>query len=187
MERRPVIGSLAGVGAVLILAGVALAAATQSGAATTGPRAPLPVVPAGLVMPLVMPQALLGRTADELRLAPAQRQAIREILDEARPGLTQLHRQMLAGAELLARTAPDDAAYQSVVANVSRSTADLATQFVLQVSELRSQVHGVLTPPQRAQLARLEANLQAGLIEGRGAPPAGAAPPDRDRGPKGPP
>ena len=52
MERRPVVGSVAGVGAVLILAGVALAAATQSGAAATGPRAPLPVVPPGLIMPL---------------------------------------------------------------------------------------------------------------------------------------
>jgi len=186
MERRQVLGSLAGIGAVLILAGVAFAAATQSAGSAATARAPVPVVPPGLVMPLVMPQALLGRLADRLGLTPEQRQAIRELLDQARPGLTQLHRQMQAGAELLARTAPDDAAYQSVVANVSQSTADLAAQYVLQASQLRSQVHGVLTPVQRTQLAALEADLQAGLIERAEAAPPGGPPPDGASGAKGP-
>jgi Spy/CpxP family protein refolding chaperone len=182
MERKQLFASIAGIGAVLILGGVALAAASQSLGDAAAPRGPLPVAPPGLIMPLVMPQALLGRLADELGLTAEQRQAIRELLDQARPGLTQLHRQMQAGAELLARTAPDDPAYQSVVANVSQSTADLAAQYVLQSSQLRSQVHGVLTPAQRTRLAALEADRLAEVMER----PLGGPPTDGDGGPKGP-
>jgi len=54
---------------------------------------------------------------------------------------------------------------------------------VLQASQLRSQVHGVLTPAQRSRLAALEAELHAGLAERRGERVAGGPPPDGDGGP----
>jgi Spy/CpxP family protein refolding chaperone len=125
-----------------------------------------------------MPPALLGHVADELGLSPEQRQTIRGLFDQARPGFAQLRREMQAGAELLARTAPDDPAYQSVVANVSQSAADLAARFVLQASQLRSQVHGVLTGEQRTRLAALEPELYARWQERRHRGRPGDRPPD---------
>lgn len=161
MDRRHVLGTLAGVGAAVILGSVALAAASQPG----GDAPPAPVADAGggpgWGMPGLMPHGLLGRAADELKLSPEQRQTIHGLYDQARPGFEQLRKQMRTGVELLARTAPDDPAYQGVVANVSQSAADAAAQFVLQASQLRAQVHGVLTPEQRTRLVALEAELPA--------------------------
>ena len=182
MERRHLLGSLAGIGAALILGGVALAAATLSADRSTTLPGPGPDVPAGMLLPGVTPPALLGHLADELGLSPEQRQTIRSLFEQARPGFGQLRRQMQAGAELLARTAPDDPAYQSVVANVSRAAADLAAQFVLQAGQLRSQVHGVLTPEQRAKLAELEPGLYARWQERRHAGHSAGRAPEHDAG-----
>jgi Spy/CpxP family protein refolding chaperone len=159
MERRRVLGVLAGIGAAAILSGVAYSAATQSGAEP--PHGPGPDAGPGMMMPGMMPHHLLGRMADQLGLTPEQRQAVKGFFEQAKPGFEQLHKQMRANAELLLKTQPDDPAYQTVVASVSQSAAELASQFVLQASQLRAQVHSVLTPEQRVKLVALEANLHA--------------------------
>ena len=141
-----------GIGAAVILGSVALAAASQSGGASPPPHGPGMDGGPGMMMPGLMPHALLGRMADQLGLSPEQRQTIKGLFDQARPGFEQLHKQMRTNAELLAKTQPDDPAYQTVVANISQSAAELASQFVLQTSQLRSQVHGALTPAQRTKL-----------------------------------
>jgi Spy/CpxP family protein refolding chaperone len=165
MDRRHLVGTLAGVGATLILGGIALGAATQRSGDITPLHGTGHGAAAGLMLPGAVPHALLGRMAGELGLSPEQRQTIDGLVDQARPGFEQLRRQVLAGSELLARTAPDDAAYQTVVASVSQQAADAAAQFVLQASQLRSQVNGVLTPAQRTRLTALEAELSARLRE----------------------
>ena len=58
-------------------------------------------------------------------------------------------------------TRPDDANYTSVVANVSQASSGLAGQFVLQASQLRSQVFGVLTADQKTKLVQLQAKMKA--------------------------
>ncbi len=174
MDRRHVLGALAGVGAALILGGVALAAATQSGGEPAALHGVGHGAGAALLLPGAVPHALLGRMAGELGLSPEQRQTIHGMFDQARPGFQQLRLQVLAGSELLARTAPDDAAYQTVVANVSQQAADAAAQFVLQASQLRSQVNGVLTPAQRTKLTTLEADLRARMLERHHQPLPGA-------------
>jgi Spy/CpxP family protein refolding chaperone len=165
MNRRRVCGVLAGVGAAVILGGVALAAATQAGGELAAMHGAGHGESPGLMVPGLVPHALLGRMAGELGLTPEQRQTIQGMFDQARPGFEQLHRQVLAGSELLARTAPDDGAYQTVVASVSQQAADAAAEFVLQASQLRSQVNGVLTPAQRTRLGALEADLGARMLE----------------------
>ena len=180
MNRRRMFAALAGVGAVVILGGVALAAATQSGGEVAAMHGAGHGAGPGLMVPGLVPHALLGRMAGELGLTPEQRQTIQGMFDQARPGFDQLHRQVLAGSELLARTAPDDGAYQTVVASVSQQAADAAAQFVLQASQLRSQVNGVLTPAQRTRLSALEADLRARMLERRHdyrVPPAAATAP----------
>ena len=156
MERRRWLASLAGIAAVLILVAVALAAATRAlGAPATTDEALSPLI-ADLV-----PRAPLGRLADELHLSAAQRQSIRALVDEARPAFLQLDRELRAAAELLAKTAPDDPAYPSVVAAVRQATADLAAEAVLEASALRARIHGALSAEQRSRLIVLEADLDA--------------------------
>ena len=164
MERRRVLGSLAIVGAAALPAAAAVAAAS--------PAAPAPDAAGAhdmptLLVPGVLPPPVLARLADRLGLTPGQRQAIRGYVTDAVPGLVQLRRQMRANLELLAKTRPDDPAFTSVVADVSRSDGELTAEFVLKSSQLRSQVFGSLTEEQRVRLADAEASLDASLAERR--------------------
>ena len=165
MERRRWLTSLVGIGAVLILIVVALAVSSPS-RGTPPPLPPEQDAPA-LLVPGPLPRAPLGRMAVQLGLSAGQSESIRVLVEQARPGFAQLRRQMSAGAELLSRTPPDDPAFESVVANVRQATADLASQFVLQASQLRSRIHAVLTPEQRDRLAVLEAALDARAEQSR--------------------
>jgi len=179
MQRRDVLGSLAGIGAAAILAGVALAAASRAGDAGAPPAADAADGPPDIGLSGALPPALLGRLPAELGLSSQQRHSVRALLDQARPGFAQLRGQMQAGAELLARTAPDDPAYPSVVASVSQSAGNLAAQFVRQASALRAQLHAVLTPEQRARLAALEPGRYARGLEQRRRGRPDDRPPDR--------
>ncbi|MBS0375566.1 MAG: Spy/CpxP family protein refolding chaperone [Proteobacteria bacterium] len=156
MERRRWLATLAGVGAAIILGGVAYAATLAA-----EPPAPAAGRPPGLLLSGLMPHALLGHLADELALTPEQRQTIHGFFEQARPDFERLHAELRANSEKLLATAPDDPAYQTVVASTSQAAADLASQFVLEASQLRAQVHSVLTPGQRAKLVTLQARLQA--------------------------
>jgi Spy/CpxP family protein refolding chaperone len=184
MERRRLLGTLAGIGAAAILGGMAFAAASQSGGTNPAPQAPGPELGPAMMVPGLVPHALLGRVGNQLGLSSEQRQAIKGFFEQARPGLEQLHTQLRVNAELLAKTRPDDPAYQSVVANISQSAAELATQFVLQTSQLRSQVHGVLTPDQKDRLVALESERHTRLQQQRARGPHGE--PAADGGPSGP-
>ncbi len=171
MELRRTLAILAGIAAALILAGVALAAATAGGASPP-PPAQRPAAGGELAMPGVLSPPAFDRIAAALGLSAEQRQAIAAFYDQALPALVPLHARMRTGAARLARTPPDDPTYQSVVANESEAAGDDAAKLVLQASQLRSPIHGVLTAEQRARLAALEAKAQG---------PAGSA--ERPRGP----
>ncbi len=186
----------AGVGAALILSGIAITAVTQSSQAAPPPdrafHGPGPDMGPGPgpMMPGFMPPGAFERIADRLQLSAEQRETARGFLEQAKPGLDKLRQQMHASAELLAKTRPDDPSYQSVVANASQTAGDLASQLVLQGSQVRSQVFGVLTADQKNKLVTIEAEMRARWSEhkdghghGRGGHPPGG--PDGDvRGPE---
>jgi Spy/CpxP family protein refolding chaperone len=156
VERRSWLATLAGIGAAIILGGVAYAATLAA-----EPAPPAVGGPPGLPWSGLMSPALLGRFADELALSPEQRQTIRGFFEQARPGFDGLQAELRASSDKLLATAPDDPAFQTVVASTSQAAADLASQFVLQASQLRAQVHSVLTPEQRVKLVALQARLRA--------------------------
>jgi len=161
LERRRLLAMLAGIGAALILAGVALATAAAGGA-TPPPPGQRPAAGGGaLAMPGVLSPLAFDRIAGPLDLSAEQRQAIDALYDQALPALVQLQTRMRTGTARLARTPPDDPGYQGVVASESEAAADAAARLVLQASQLRAQIHGVLTAEQRARLAALEADAQA--------------------------
>ncbi len=165
MQRQRSLAGLAGIGAAAILVGAAWAAASQQAAAPPAP-APAPHDWAGGPGPLfagLMPPAAFDRLADQLGLTPEQRQTISGFYSQAKPGFEQLHKQLQANAELLQNTRPDDSGYTTIVANVSQSAGEIASQLVLQGSQLRSQVFGVLTAGQKSQLVTVQAAMRASM------------------------
>lgn len=120
----------------------------------------------GMMMP-GMDSHMLMRMADELGLTTEQRQTIRGFFDAAQPGFRSLHEQMRANTKLMLNTQPDDPKYQSVVQQVGQSSAELAQQMVLQSSQLRTQVYGVLTPEQKTKLKAKQSEMQARWEERR--------------------
>jgi Spy/CpxP family protein refolding chaperone len=120
----------------------------------------------GMMMP-GMETHMLMRMADELALSPEQRQTIRGFFASAQPGFQKLHEQMRANTKLMLDTQPDDPKYQTVVQQVSQSSAELAQQMVLQSSQLRTQVYGVLTQEQKTKLKAKQSEMQARWEERR--------------------
>ena len=164
MQRRKTLTGLAGIAAAALLAAAAWAAAQQAGDSTP---AELPAQGGhgghgfGLMMPGLMSPRMFDHVAVQLGLSTEQQQTIKGFLEQTRPGFQQLHKQLYANAELLMNTRPDDANYTSIVANVSQASSELTAQFVLQASQLHSQVFGVLTADQRTKLVQLQAKMKA--------------------------
>ncbi|HXQ31598.1 MAG TPA: Spy/CpxP family protein refolding chaperone [Steroidobacteraceae bacterium] len=176
MDRTRLLAAIAAIGGAALLTGVVLAGASQATLpADAGPRGG-PPPGAGLMVPGMISQGAFERAARELGLTAEQRQSIKEFFDQGRPGLEQLRRQMRANAELLAKTRPDDPSFTSVVANVSESSGEIASQAVLKGSQLRSQVFGVLSSDQKTKLVALELEQRDSRIKDAAARQHGAAP-----------
>lgn len=161
MDRKRFVSTIAGLGAVALLAGVAIAthADPPPPDAPQGHHGPPPG--AGLMVPGMLPPGALPHLARELSLSADQQAQIRGFLEQAKPGFEQLHQQMRTNFELLAKTRPDDPAYQTIVSNVSQSASELAAQLVLQGSRVRSQVFGVLNADQKLKLVDFEGRRHA--------------------------
>jgi hypothetical protein len=185
MQRGKLVAGLAGLTAAALLIGAAWATVRQ----TDGDDPPgTPQGQAGQVgpafdfaVPGLVPLRALEQLANRLDLTSEQRRTISSYFREAGPVFAQLHKELAANAELLAAIRPDDASYAGIVANVSESAAEIAAQLVLQGSQLRSRVFGVLTDDQKAKLVPLQLEMQGGLGQQRAAwqrvpPPADGSP-----------
>jgi Spy/CpxP family protein refolding chaperone len=148
----------------ILMAGGALVAATLGAAATDDPAAAMP--------PPGAPGAGAhgghgpsgegpGHLYSKLGLSADQQASIKSIMTAARPQMKSMHDQMRANHLKLMQTKPDDPNYGNVVAQVAQSNATLASQRTSQAAELRTQMYAVLTPPQKTQLAALEAQWAA--------------------------
>jgi Spy/CpxP family protein refolding chaperone len=184
MNRKNFLTLLAGVGAVALLAGAAIATQAQTPPPEDGHdhRGPPghPPGPGMMMIPGLFPPGALPHVAKKLGLSADQETQIKGILDQAKPAFEKLHGQVHASMVLLAKTRPDDASYASVVANASHAMSDLAGQMVTQGSQVRAQVFGVLNADQKTKLVELEAHMHDG--HGPGGPghhhPDGPPPPD---------
>ena len=183
MQHRSILGGLAGIVGAALLAAAAWAATQQAdGPPPAEPQAHGGHGDAGIgfMIPGLMAPHRLEQMADRLGLSTEQRQNMKGCLEQARPGFEQLHKQLQANAELLMSTRPDDPNYTAIVTNVSESSSELAAQFVLAASRLRSQMFGVLNADQKTKLVELQAQLNEHLQQRHGAwhgaaPPAGNA------------
>lgn len=176
MARTDKISTWTGIGAALLLTatatGFAWAASNAPATPAAPPEPPPPMAghghpheggPMGGFMP---PMMMMGHLAEKLGLSAEQKTAVHKALDEARPGFESLHEQMRGDIDRLRHTRPDDPAYQGLVASASQSASQTAAQMVLQASQLRSRLFGILTPAQRDQLVKLEAEHAEHMREG---------------------
>jgi len=110
----------------------------------------------------------------QLGLSDAQKQSIKTIMTNAHPQMQSLHEQMHANSLKLRQTAPTDANYSSIAAQVSQTHGSLSAQLMTQQAEVRAAIFKVLTPAQQTQLTALEAQMEARHAAhgpGRGGPP----------------
>jgi Spy/CpxP family protein refolding chaperone len=110
----------------------------------------------------------------QLGLSDAQKASIKAIMTNAHPQMESLHEQMHANSLKLRQTAPTDANYSSIAAQVSQTHGSLSAQIMAQQADIRAQIFKVLTPAQQTQLTALEAQMEARHAAhgpGRGGPP----------------
>jgi Spy/CpxP family protein refolding chaperone len=145
-------GVLAGIAAVGLALGTGLAMAKEGGHRHHG----------------FGPDAGFGQmhhVLKELDLTPEQKQTVKGIFESARPQLSTLHEQMREVRDSLMDTSPDDANYQTVVNTASQKSAELASQLILETSQIRTQVHAVLTDEQKARLPEIRAKMKEHMDE----------------------
>lgn len=109
----------------------------------------------------------LERMARELSLTTAQQQTLRGIYESARPEMEQTARLVRENTERLRKITPDDPSYQSVVAQVARTSGELATRAVTNRAQLRAQTWAVLTPEQRTRWQSLQTERRERFQERR--------------------
>lgn len=161
MDRKLFLTLLAGIGAVAVLAGAAIATQTEAPPPESGHEHRGPPPGPGFMMAGMIPPGALPHIAKQLGLTADQQQRIQEFLDQAKPSFRQLREQLRASAELLAKTRPDDPSYTTVVTNVSQAMSGVTAQMVLQGSQLRSQIFGVLNADQKTKFADLQGRTEA--------------------------
>jgi Spy/CpxP family protein refolding chaperone len=168
--RTLVAGTLLGAGVLLAsAAGIDIAIAQAPATAPAGPHGPHGWGP--------------GHLYSKLGLTAEQQSSIKAIFEAAKPQMKTLHEQQQANHLKLSQTAPDDPNYANVVAEVSASNASLAAQRTTQSENVRSQIHALLTPAQKTQLAALEAQWAANPHRGDWGAHGGHRPPPPDAPP----
>ncbi len=107
--------------------------------------------------------------ARKLRLTAAQRGSAQAIRRAGHESLRRLHEQMRANEAQLRATNPDAPNYASVLAHVSQANGALFAQQVMRRGEMREKFFRLLTPEQKAMLARWKARrAEAGRCDGAG-------------------
>ena len=117
MDRKRLLTMTGGVAAVALLAAAAMATQADPPPAETAHEHRGPPPGPGLMVPAMLPPGALPHLAKQLLLSADQQTQIRGFLDQAKPGVEQLHTQMRANFELLAKTRPDHPSHPTVVGN----------------------------------------------------------------------
>lgn len=103
---------------------------------------------------------MLTRLADELALTPAQQGKIAEIMATYRPKMRDIREQLMNESRRLRDTGPEASDFDTLSRSAAARVGGLSADLVTQGSALRKEVWGVLTPEQRSQLERRQAQRQ---------------------------
>ena len=101
------------------------------------------------------------RIARRLQLTAAQRESARSIWRDERDAMRRFHEQMRANEAQLRAANPDAPNYAALLARVSHANGVLFAQRVMLRGEMRAKFYRLLTPEQKATLARWKARREA--------------------------
>jgi Spy/CpxP family protein refolding chaperone len=87
-----------------------------------------------------------------LQLTPEQQQSIRELMSAYRPRWQELRARSGSIREKLMTATPDDAEYEAATQEARHEASELASELVSLLSQMRADVHAILSPEQRLQL-----------------------------------
>jgi Spy/CpxP family protein refolding chaperone len=99
------------------------------------------------------PDRLVEHLSRRLDLDDTQEQAVQNIVDAAAPEMTEIHDKAKQNREAIRGLDASDPDYGAKLANLARENGELATSATLLHGKLRAEIHAVLTPEQRAELA----------------------------------
>jgi Spy/CpxP family protein refolding chaperone len=89
---------------------------------------------------------------DELNLTAEQRASMKQVFERYRTRGAELAERGSAVRTDLMNVAPDDAGYDAAVDSAAEKTAEITADAVRLMSEMRKELHAILTEEQRAQL-----------------------------------
>ena len=113
------------------------------------------------------PGLMLEHMADHLDLDDAQRDAVNNIIEAAKPEIQALREKVRANREALEALDANDAAYSAELNNIAISNGELATEGTLLFTRIRTDVHAVLTDEQIAKLERGKERMKKRFKERR--------------------
>ncbi|HET7301308.1 MAG TPA: Spy/CpxP family protein refolding chaperone [Oleiagrimonas sp.] len=103
----------------------------------------------------------------KLDLTESQRsnihQLVRENMQQARTGMSDLHQKRMA----LEKATPGTAAYQNAANDLAKAAASSARSRVMRRADLNKKIYGLLTAEQRTKLADMRAQRQARMEKWR--------------------
>ena len=91
----------------------------------------------------------IQRMADELNLSDTQRQQFKQIHRAARGEKLAIRDAMQDNREALHKLDPSASDYSSQVERLAEEKGDLVKRMIIQRSQVRAQMHAILTPEQR--------------------------------------
>ncbi len=89
---------------------------------------------------------------EELGLTPEQKGALKTVMERYQPKGWELAQRGRGVREQLSAVSPDDSAYAAATEQAATSAAEIAADLVKLLSELRAEIHGLLTVEQRQRL-----------------------------------
>ncbi len=113
------------------------------------------------------PGLMLEHMADHLDLDDAQRDAVSNILEAAKPEIQALREKARANREALEALDVNDAGYSTELNNIAISNGELATEGTLLFTRIRTEVHAVLSDEQIAKLERSKERMKKRFQERR--------------------
>lgn len=98
-----------------------------------------------------------------LELDDAQEQAIRNIVEDARPKAKALRERAKANREAMHALNVSDTDYDAKLQKLAAENGEVATQLTLLHGRVMAQVNGELTPEQQAELSERRAKMRDGF------------------------
>jgi len=96
------------------------------------------------------------RVAEKLDLSDSQRDQFKQIHEQGRGEGKTIHEAMQKNRDALHKLNPSAKGYSKQVAQLANEKAELVKQMVVHKSEVRAELHAMLTPQQREKMSQMK-------------------------------